>query len=441
MKKFVIMLIAMMLLLTVSACTKNDKNSETPVSLVIIAGRHANANMFTEDMLDVARQLVERTIVKTQDDEGIHAEADVSIIVCDGDPEKVPVKAGDIDLLKIDADNEKQYAERDGWIAELVARFLMQDALKADDPEVDLLKAISQAQDILNSKKGTEHHILILDTGITTSGYLNMKVTDFINTETADVIETIREGIPNLNGTKVTFLGIGNVSSFQPELTSNTDREKLLTLWTSTIETAKGELTEELYFSENSGEPMEFSEDDENGYPYVGTVFFKQPDGTVELGSIVIEQETEPVGPGIGVAFQTSDLGFDSNKATFKDINQARHAINAIRDQIQRFLNETDDKIYIVGSVAKTASSANDTFTNKLSTDRAQAVADLLINEYGVPADRIVFFGAGIHEFSWRNANEDKGPQQANRVVAIISGNSTELIQELIRGGYGKFIK
>ena len=67
----------------------------------------------------------------------------------------------------------------------------------------------------------------------------------------------------------------------------------------------------------------------------------------------------------------------------------------------------------------------------------------MLINDYAVPADRIVVIDAGTTEFSWRNANEfssgsltqDPAEAQKNRVVAIISDNSP-LVEELKATGY-----
>lgn len=435
MKRSCILLIVLMLFLPVSGCgDKIEEEQGAPISLVIIAGRHANANMFTEDMLETVRFWVNQTIKETEDTKGYHAEADISIIVCDGDPRKVPVEAEGRNLLKVDAPNATKCEEGKEKIADKVIGFLIDESLKADDPEVDLLKAVSQAQDILNSRKDTEHHILILDTGITTSGYLDMRRVDFISSDMAEVLAAIQEGIPNLTGTKITFLGIGNVGSNQPELSSKSSKDKLVTLWTSILESAGGELTDALYISENYGKPMEFSEDG-TGYPPVGTVFFPQPDGTISCTEVKIDTTVEAAEPIIAAKFYTSDLGFVPNEATFRDINQAHHAINTIVPELQRFLNETNYKIYVVGSIAKTSPDRSDRH-NITSKDRAQAVADMLIKEYGVPADRIIVIDAGVTEFSWRNANEDNGPQQANRVVAIISENTTDLVQELRDAGY-----
>lgn len=435
MKRLCVLLIVLMLLLPVSGCgDKMEEKQGVPVSLVIIAGRHANANMFTEDMLETVRFWVNQTIQEKEDSKGYHAEADISIIVCDGDPRKVPVESDGRNLLKVDAPNSKKYEEGKEKIADKVIEFLTNEALKADDPEVDLLKAVSQAQDILNSRKNTEHHILILDTGITTSGYLDMRRVDFINTDTTGVLAAIQEGIPNLTGTKITFLGIGNVSSNQPELSSKSSKDRLVTLWTAIFESAGGELTDTLYISENYGSPMEFSEDG-TGYPPVGTVFFPQPDGTISCTEILIDTKVETAEPIIAAKFHTSDLGFVPNEATFRDVNQAHHAINTIAPELQRFLNETNYKIYVVGSIAKISPDRSDRH-NETSKKRAQAVADMLIREYGVPAERIIVIDAGVTEFSWRNANEDDGPQQANRVVAIISENTTDLVQELRNAGY-----
>lgn len=171
------------------------------------------------------------------------------------------------------------------------------------------------------------------------------------------------------------------------------------------------------------------------GYPPVGTVFFPQPDATIECAEITIDTKVEIDEPIIAVKFHTSDLGFEPDKATFMDINQAHHAINTIVSELEKFLNETDYKIFVVGSIAKTSPDRTDRH-NVTSMERAQAVTDMLIKEYDVPENRIVVIDAGVTEFSWRNANEDDGPKQANRVVAIISENTSDLVQELRNNGY-----
>lgn len=419
---------------------------DSPISLVIIAGRHANANMYTEDMVKRAKSLIERSIVYSQDSSGHTAEAQVSVIVCDGDPTKVKVEVDGKNILKCTAGSRgKLQSEIDNMVSDIID-FLCSDDLRADDPEVDLLAAIGEAQKILNANPDSEHHIFILDTGVTTAGYLDMRAIDILAGECADIIDSIRNGIPDLdvNGsTYVTFLNLGNVAEPQGGLKSTQSEKRMVELWTSIIEAAGGILTSDIYYSASEGEAMYYYEtpaEDDPGYEYVGTVHFAEEDsnGNVLPAGISIREQTgeEAAEKEIAYVLETADLGFKPDSAEFRDEAQAVQTINNISESLEEYVNNTDYKIYIVGSIAKTAPDSHSR-TNRYSEARANAVARLLVQSYNVPEDRIVVIDAGTTQFPWRNANEfpngsakaDPAEQQKNRVVAIIGENSADLVQ------------
>lgn len=453
MKKYLFITLFMVVLaaFVFTGCGNSTDSDSESIALVIIVGRHANANMYTIDMLDNVRELIAKSIVETKSSTGYTAKAQVSVIISDGNPKVVTI---DTDIL-----NSKEVSNRANLntekIVDNVIAFLFSDDLRADDEEVDLLGAISEAQKILNADKTSEHHILILDTGITTAGYLDMRSYNLSEMECFDIIEAIRKGIPNLNPnnykTYVTFWGLGNVAGKQSPLNDIELENKLVELWREIIvETAKGELTDDLCYSASMGEPMLYFEtptEDDPGYKYVSPVVFPTST-TLTIDRMPLNmwnkdfnvENEEPEKLGVEFLLDSQTLGFKPNSTLFRDNDQVTQVSNAINGQLTDYLNNTKNKIYVVGSIAKTAPDKSQK-TDEISGGRAQAVADLLIS-LGAPEERIIVIDAGVTEFSWRNAVEfpdgftcDPVAQQENRVVVIIGENS-EKLDQLIEKGY-----
>lgn len=450
MKKKLILLLALFAFLAQFniGCSDGNNNENTPISLVIIAGRHANARMYTKSLLEEkAKDLIKSSIIETSGSEGYTAKAQVSIIICDGNPEKVEIDEG---IITGKANNDIQIKNEKNKIVNNIIDFLVSDNLRANDPEVDLLGAVSEAQKILNADNSSEHHILVLDTGITTSGYLDMRKIDISEIDNKNIIEHIKDGIPNLNGTKVTFLGLGNVAEPQKALGSVTLEDKFLDLWRRIVEFKGGELEGDINLSAKQGDEMQYYDSEEDlGYEPVGTVFFPSINDMIVPSTISTIDKDEPQEPQELVIFEdfyTGDLAFKKESSEFRDIEQAHYIINEklIKNgKLNDFINNTDYKIYVVGSIAKVTSDQK-LREDEISAGRARAVRDLLVNDYNVPTERIEVIDAGDTVFSWRNAVEfpegvkDPSAQEANRVVAVISENSTDLVQELIDNGYIK---
>lgn len=444
-KPLTVVLMLVLSIILMCSCGRTDVGSdpskELPVSLVIIAGRHANANLFPESQLEKAEELLKRSIQETPTSTGYNLTAKVSVIVSDGNPQIASV---DEKLLQRTATNSNDSEETQEKIVKDLIKFLRSDELRADDEEVDLLEAIRVAQKHLQSDGDYERHILILDTGITTAGCLNMSNINILDEKIDDIIDLLEDQIPQLDGIQITFLGLGNVAYPQCGLSGNKAEDRLVDLWTKILEKGNGTLTEPIFYSAPEGEPMMWNEtpvDGEPGYPAVNAVIFvEDPGKEIIPNSIIISSDDLPLEKSnISCVLQSAHLGFKAESAEFRDIDQAIATINLVAPNLEQFLNETDYNIYVVGSIAKVVPNMNDR-ANKISLERAQAVCDLLVEKYNVPRDRLVPIDAGVTEFSWRNANEfpngeitseTSANQAKNRVVALIGENSTSLVQEL----------
>jgi len=102
-------------------------------------------------------------------------------------------------------------------------------------------------------------------------------------------------------------------------------------------------------------------------------------------------------------------LMFEHDKATL--MAESKAAL----DEIARFLNSTDKKFYVVGHTDSVGSFA---YNDKLSTDRAMAVREALIQDYAIAADRLEAHGIGplVPVFS----NGTDGGRAKNRRVELV---------------------
>lgn len=449
MKKKIVkgLLVISMCALAFTGCGKNNNDTietvsqavEKPVALVVIAGRHANAKMYSAQMIKQASDYIRRSFVTTHDNSGYTATAQVSVIVCDGKPERVDPIVDGKNILTYTSGNIQDLNNQKGNLVNALTDFLLSDELKANDPEVDLLSAISKAQNILEGYPDSEHHILILDTGITTAGALDMNKIKIMETSSDEIVKSVSDAIPHLDGTYVTFAGLGNVAEPQSEIASTQGQDTLEELWTSILKYGNAELTSQLRYDDSANTAtMDFNESNPNSYKEVSAVPFATFD---------IDEKEKPTEVTIAIRLDTADLGgFVADEATFKNKDKAISTLNTLTEKFSEFLSKTDYKLYVVGSVAKIQpGEAGEMRSNHLSQERADAVANLLISDYRIPSERIVTIDAGTTKFTWRNADEYKGGSstqvdseaQKNRVVAIISENSP-LVKELKDAGYVK---
>lgn len=452
-KRIIMPLFVFALLLTGCGGEKKsmDEAGSTDIGLVIIAGRHANACMFTDSMLAKAKDLIEESITLSKGSNKYCAKANVAVIVSDGRPATEEITLGGEDILSAKGNNKTTLKKRSSKIADNIIEFLKSESLKATDDEVDLLQAIYNAKNVLDGMPSDlEKHILIMDTGFTTHGYFNLLTNNIRDGEVSDVIARIDDGgIPDLTGVNVTFLGFGNVAGEQ-EL-GNKYLSRLVDVWTDIIEKeAGGTLTEPIRISEisNSSVAMVYYEDDSEGkgYPVVSPVMLPteitydvetRTIGDTDVDVLVVETIEQ---------IEFTSAFFEPNTAVFRDKSAVVAALNTKAEEIKGYLSGDNEHIlYVVGSIARIDPSKEPSKSNDVSKNRANAIVRILTEDYEIDANRIIAIDAGATEFSWRNANEfpggkrtDKTPalQQKNRKVVIFGDCDVDKVQELKNAGY-----
>ncbi len=436
-------------------------------AMVIIIGNHANANRASAEELDeLLDDKLAQCISRYQDGEEYCLKANVTIIVLDGDPETVDVVLeGEKVELKASAMSIEKVMREQEYIIKDIKDFLLEDSLRADDEEVDMLAAIAEAKIILDQYAGDEmeKHIVIYDSGISTDGFFDMKKINIQDGTVGQVLEQLPDGAAyDLSGITITFGGLGNVAGNQKDLREDSVyTQRLSAVWQEYFLScnvkainpdaesnfnkisfaARGKnamLCVEKDPDKSEEEPIGNEDQNEASYyPFVSTVPFRLSEKEVIKGIVDGTSETP-------IVLKSVDLGFKGDSAEFKDEVQAYAAMDSYKDVFELVKQYPEIVLYVVGSRAKTTPTEETLANDQLAKDRAEAVANVLKSRYGVPASQIVIIDAGTQTLPWRNGVEfpdgtwdskDKVAMMNNRTVAIIPNTYTDLVQELVELG------
>jgi len=447
-KKCICILILAVILVLFGSCSNNSDG----INLVVIVGNRANSHSLDHDDMMLIREMV----LQSFDSDGRNARVRSWFVVSDGSP-----SVRDMGSLSVSANNASLLNTRkDALMIQTIMPFLESENFWAQSEEADLLAAMRLATDIIrnNEPKKRENHILIIDSGITTSGALNLRTID-LREDTVDAIidDLHRRGyIPDMSGINVTFTNIGNAAYPQRLPQDNHFRNQLLALWGTVLFHADAELTRPLVWSVPGNNPNvhisgDFEDEGEGegktGFPFVTTIQFMpppipDPDDLPNNGNVIVNPI--PLPPPIEV-FGTVELGFMANSDRFRDDDNARAALRRyleIENNMLLYLSENPTSIlYIVGSEARMHPHQPNRSSGIYAAMRADRVSSMLSVYFGIPENQLEAVHAGTTVFSWRNANEHPygdfcGTQATlNRVVAIIP-NSTMEFNELVANGF-----
>lgn len=478
MKKALALLLVLVLLVTplITACSSQE---QTGISLVVILGYHANANRPSREMLEdsVLPMLIENAISYYEDSNGYcHAQANVKFILCDGDPSVVePTLAGEPIIMHYESGNITTLKEDMAYLSEDIITALTDPTLKADDPEVDLLAALSMAGDLLRANPGVQNHIMVIDTGLNTAGALKMQEQavcaniqavgkagaaegaedNAADKAAEDLVNQMAPGsVADLSNTYVTFYGMGNVDNVaQATITDQLIKDSLIKFWTAFFKKANATLVSDITFTVNeNGTPMVHNTDgdgdsdssNDNDYFFVSSIPFVSEEIDWSIKDNTNDDPTPTPPEEKPLTFNAGTLAFQSQSAEFKNRSQAIAEITSRQSYFDRILEENPDAVfYVVGSIAKTSPERTKE-EGTLSRDRANAVAKIMVEECGIPSSQIRIIPAGLTVLTWRNSEEFPNGQrtgqtpanmQRNRVVAIVPSVFNEVMSELSSKG------
>jgi len=461
MKQKLFQLFICTLLLTLTSCNDGNQYFEG-INLVVVVGNRANSYALTDGDFEIIESFIERAFIPTS---GFNARANVAFIVSDGRPWRADLpnveQMGsrlDVNPLIVTANNSTTREQRiTENIRHGIVPFIQSNEFRARHTEADLLAALWMATDEIRRMDGDgDSYILIIDSGITTTGHLDLTNVDIQSedlTYTEIIVRLQQAGaLPDMNGINVVFEGIGNSAGFQVVPQNTIFRDQLIGLWSellvasgASITCRNGHSLDLIAWSSPGVVPNEHFETipdsiDANNQPFlfVSTVFFRDVDPWGGLGDVLVGIGTDPTeassnAGGIfdaGIILPMAQLGFLPNSDDFYNIDNATQLLQSISYDMNLFLEQNpESRIYIVGSEARVSMERENDGT--VSTRRANRVRNILIDSFDIPYYRLVAIGANTTIFSWRNTDEfvngvhEPLNARQNMVVAIIPYGTT----------------
>ena len=376
------LLIPILIFVSFTGCADETPVEIPTVAVSIILGRHANANAFPDDYYDNIRDVIGKAVY------GGH----ISVIVGDGQPNRINDLHGEInkhrertiDFTRV-ANTRTRQSELIKSRTDAVIDFLKNDSIRAVHNENDLLKAIREARNSMNSvgvKEAEEKNIVILDNGISTIGDFEMQKLGLDTAEpptVEDVVNNLlsQEVLPDLTGINVTFIGLGDVAF--PQVLSTHSRVFLSNLWTAIFKECGAESIEILELATGSIANLSMRDGDDDvvndRFPFVTAVRFEPL-----VFSIVEGEDGHPIIliDGKDPVISTDVIGFKPDEAVYLDEEQSKKSLDIYSKFLEEFVKEyPHENIYIVGSVALTSKCPPEGDVN-LSLKRAEKVIETL---------------------------------------------------------------
>ena len=332
---------------TLAACggQKAQEPGQPTAATAFVVG--ARANMPPPRLDGDAREAVDRAVEQ---------QALVSVIVADGQP-----AVAESTWLRIRGANDVARQQSRKENREAVERAVA--GVRADGEETDLLTALDLAARELSAIDG-EREIVVVDSGLSTSGPLDFTEDGMLDAEPADVVADLESAdvLPDLCGTRVTLQGIGDTALPQ-EAMGVAQRRHLIDIWTAVLEAS-------------CSDDVSFVEVQLRGAPYEDV----PPVTPVPLPQVV-ECTTSTV------VLSGGEVAFRPDTAEFRDRSAARTVLEPIAAQLVRGQLEAR----VTGTTANLGSMEGQ---RQLSRQRAEAVLAELV-ALGVPPGALQAVGAG----------------------------------------------
>lgn len=407
MKRFIALALSTILMLAVfTGCeTRSDNYVEkTPYNLILIAGMHCNAK--TPDFDLISEELLN----------AVSNAATVTIIVNDGNPYVFDTVSIPEISSKLSQSNQEK--KRNAYARHLKEIFKNASAKCA---EVDIYSSIALAARCVTDSSDV---VVMLDSGLSTTGRINFTKTTISRIDTAAFTETILNGkyMLDMHGATVELYGLGETIGRQPNL-SVSDYNSLVSFYQfffSSVNAKTNIHTQPYGTSEGVNSDYDVSicpvSSDVCKIPTTPDAY--TDDKAAEDNTPVME-ETTPIVDGVVIDIPTTAVGFLPDSA---DLISPTTAVEALGD-LSKTLKASDDDIVLVGM---TATSGNADSAKKLSVERANTVMTLL-NELGVNTIQYVAVGTGYDPNPFRvndldsNGHLIEEKARQNRTVLLMT--------------------
>ena len=407
-KLYTIILAIGMLLMLLTGCGGTNKGPSSAVggvversgsvSLSVVVGAHANANVISVNSKEICDQVYNCT----------YSYGTCSLIRCDGQPEvflRVNIDEPEVKGL---SDAKLESIAR-GYCDEILAYFNAHG--KAKYAEVDTLEAIRLASNSLRTDDSDNKFLIIVDTGLSTTGYVNFKRDDLFNVNTEEIIAGLlnEKAIPDLTGIDVVWLYAGQTAEPQEKL-SEKQKSKLIEIWDAVLR--KG-----------GAKTIQFCYDSATSKPYKDLP---------EVSVITTEERSIDVTPLKTMVLDSQSVTFEGDSAEFVDEDKAEKAIENIAFTLK---NNPQNKVYVCGCTASSMNRSEEFLAN-LSYDRAYEVMEVL-KRYGIPDEQMQVVGLG-DAAPWHISDLDSNGYQIEEKA---EQNRCVVILDTLDGEYGSVIK
>lgn len=326
-----------------------------------------------------------------------------TVIVADGAPETL----GTVDYVSTAKNSAQVELEANRWKTGLHTAL----AVTPNDPECDLLRGFQLASRALTTRSTQNQLVVVVSNGISTAGLLRMQdvVPDITALDTGEIVERLRDlhEIPSWSeDVRFQWFYLGEAGGTQSRLTS-AQVTWLRQLWVEIL-TAGGVLQENIDFRDDLP-TLSANSDAPN------------------TSSIAVTGEDFDLTAFLaGEPLVLEKIRFKGDLAEYYSPVDAQAAIKHLGDQLNAA--HSSQTYLIVGSTAGNTAYSDSAL--RLSRDRAQRVADDLIEAAPQLRERVVAIGIGNQETSLRQSND-----ALNRAVFIVSSTNNALFEELCRLG------
>ena len=381
MKKLLIPVLALTLL---CGCSKSEE-SET-CNLAILVQNTSNMNTISLNSDSIYNALYNTS----------YTAGNVGFINVDGNPEVTyQTTIPEIESNLSDHKKDEFASNYTSQLQEALA------SIEANDEEVDVLDSLRLAGKMLSDKDG-DKLILVLSSGVSTTGYLNFCQSGLLDMDPDDIVNElkIQDAIPDVSNCRIQWAYCGECAYPQDEL-SESQKVKLEKIYEAIL--LAGGASEVTFTSDIP------SDNPNTNLPNVSVI--SSDSKNIEVMDTITLDETS--------------LQFVGNSSEFVDEQSAISSISYVASQLNAY---PDHSVYIVGTTA----TGDEDFCQSLSQSRANAVKDILVNTYGIDENRLNVVGLGFWDPWHVNDLDEDGNHieelaSQNRCVRIIDVNSSDV--------------
>lgn len=379
-----------------------SEEKDHAIALSLVIGAHANSKAINFN----------NTLIQENVTDAVSSGGYVSVVCVDGDPDLLAANLYEIQDQYKGASKAKLASDAESREKALLSEL---QTVQADDPEVDILKSMQLAVRSLSDMDDMEKVILVIDSGLSTTGVMDFS-RNLILAEPDALAEELyqKSAIPDFKGITVIWLQMGDTAAPQEELT-DAQRENLSAIWKAVIEKTGGVYVSSLAPANEENEEVD--------YPEVSVIDLPKEEPISYDVEVLEKEENVFQDP---VFLDEEQVQFIGDSAQYLDEEKAEEVLAPIADYMK---NHPDFNLLLIGT---TAGDEATEYSMNLSEERAEAVKNTLV-QLGAEENHINTLGLGPND-PWHiygaGTGMDDPVASSNRKVVLIDAES-ETAKEL----------